>query len=260
MRIAKNHTGQTGQPTLAPWRVVAVAIFASLAAACGAEGPGAGSGDEGGGPVGAGGAGSASTGAGASGTGAMGGAPGSGGTTSSGPTDCGNYPAGPYGVAEGDVVPPTLAWQGYAPGSDEIVAFGPADFYDCDGSRGINAILVDTSKFECGACAWMAEDLAADIQSWTDQDLGIVSITLILYDPENVKPPTLAGAKLWRDNYGLSAGYVAPDPDFSMVPGNSLATPQISVIDPRTMRVVHLSEGWPGEHPPELEATALANK
>src|SRR5262245_39928304 len=39
-------------------------------------------------------------------------------STSSG-TPC-TYPAGPYGVAQGQVVPPTLSWQGYAPGSNTV--------------------------------------------------------------------------------------------------------------------------------------------
>jgi hypothetical protein len=57
------------------------------------------------------------------------------------------YPAGPYGVAEGQVVPPTLSWQGYAPGSATATTVSVQDFFDCDGSKGINAVMVDTSQF-----------------------------------------------------------------------------------------------------------------
>jgi hypothetical protein len=63
------------------------------------------------------------------------------------PTDCGAYPSGPYGVAVGSAVPPSLSWQGYAPGSDQVSTVVPDDFYDCDGTRGIDAVLLDTSQF-----------------------------------------------------------------------------------------------------------------
>jgi|RhiMetdeSRZDD1v2_1073273.scaffolds.fasta_scaffold1367617_2 hypothetical protein len=66
-------------------------------------------------------------------------------STSSG-TPC-TYPAGPYGVAQGQVVPPTLTWQGYAPGSNTVTTISIQDFFDCDGSKGINAVMVDTSQF-----------------------------------------------------------------------------------------------------------------
>jgi hypothetical protein len=54
--------------------------------------------------------------------------------------------------------------------------------------------------------------------------------------------------------------YVAADPQFLMVPGLSVGTPQISIVDPRTMKVVLLQEGWGGSHPPQLVQLAIANK
>ena len=63
-----------------------------------------------------------------------------------GPTEC-EYPAGPYGVAQGQIVPPNLTWQGFAPGSSTASTISIQDFFDCDGSRGIHAVLFDTSQF-----------------------------------------------------------------------------------------------------------------
>lgn len=105
----------------------------------------------------------------------------------------------------------------------------------------------------------MAGGLAQDIADWNAQNLGIVAVTLLLDDP-NEGPPTTQGALTWRDNYGLTGAYVAADPQFSMVPGNSVGTPQLTVIDPRTMQVVLLQQGWGGSHPPQLVQTANANK
>jgi hypothetical protein len=91
--------------------------------------------------------GTGSTGAGSSGTGSTGsGSTGSGMGGDPGPTDC-EYPGGPYGVAEGDTVPPTLSWEGYAPGASSPSTIAVTDFFDCDGTRGIHALYFDTSQF-----------------------------------------------------------------------------------------------------------------
>ncbi|MBN4050177.1 hypothetical protein JYT28_00315 [Desulfobulbus sp. AH-315-M07] len=98
------------------------------------------------------GAGGATTGSGNT-TGAGGGATtGSGDTTvasASGMMNPCEYPAGPYGVSTGDTVPPNLSWQGYGPGATESQSetFTMEQFHDCDGSRGINALLFDTSQY-----------------------------------------------------------------------------------------------------------------
>ena len=85
--------------------------------------------------------------AGGSGTGLAGGTSGSGGTgVGAGPTVC-EYPAGPYGVAVGQTVPPTITWQGYAPGASSASTISIQDLFDCDGSKGIDALLFDTSQF-----------------------------------------------------------------------------------------------------------------
>ncbi len=57
------------------------------------------------------------------------------------------YPPGPYGVAQGKIVPPTLKWQGYPEGGMAQGTLSIQDLYDCDGSKGINAIMFDTSQF-----------------------------------------------------------------------------------------------------------------
>jgi hypothetical protein len=69
-------------------------------------------------------------------------------SSGSGTSPC-EYPAGPYGVAEGQTVPPMLTWQGYAegPSSDGVVTITMSDYFDCDGTKGIDALMVDTSQF-----------------------------------------------------------------------------------------------------------------
>jgi hypothetical protein len=95
--------------------------------------------------------------------------------------------------------------------------------------------------------------------SWNSQGLGIVAMTLLLDGPGG-GAPSVNGASTWKNNFGLNSIYVAADPGYAMVPGNSVGTPQLTIIDPRTMKVVLLQEGYGGSYPPQLEQTALNNK
>jgi hypothetical protein len=57
------------------------------------------------------------------------------------------YPEGPYGKALGNVIP-NLAWEGYRDGTGEWTNISLLDYYDPDGTRGINAIKIG------GAALW----------------------------------------------------------------------------------------------------------
>lgn len=98
------------------------------------------------------------------------------------------------------------------------------------------------------------------METWEAQGLNILFITLLLDDP-NEGPPTVVGAQTWKDQFGAVKSAVFPDPSFTFVPGNSVGTPQLSVINPRTMVVEHLHEGFKqtGQYD-ELEAVAWENK
>jgi len=51
------------------------------------------------------------------------------------------YPEGPWGKAVGSVIP-NLSWMGYRDGTGEWTKISLLDYYDPDGSRGINAIKI----------------------------------------------------------------------------------------------------------------------
>jgi len=80
------------------------------------------------------------------------------------------------------------------------------------------------------------------MQQWQAQGLGIVWITLLLDDP-NEGPPTQTGVDYWIETFGIQSAHIAADPFFQMVPGQSVGTPQFSIIDPRDMKVISLQEG-----------------
>ncbi len=105
----------------------------------------------------------------------------------------------------------------------------------------------------------MAGSLESHFATWNTQDYDVTVLSLLLDDPAS-NTPTLSGAENWKNQFGIQSGYVGPDPNFSMVPGNSVGTPQITIINPRTMTVELLQEGWGGQYPPQVEAIAQANQ
>jgi hypothetical protein len=79
-------------------------------------------------------------------TGGFGGSAGGAGGTGGAPTEC-IYPSGPYDVEQGGIVPGSLTYQGYVPDSTTVSTISIQDFFDCDGTHGIDAVLIDTSQF-----------------------------------------------------------------------------------------------------------------
>ena len=58
------------------------------------------------------------------------------------------YPTGvEFGVSADMTVPVDRVWQGLAPDSSVGEQIAIANYYDCDGSRGIDALMIDTSQY-----------------------------------------------------------------------------------------------------------------
>jgi len=186
---------------------------------------------------------------------------GSGGGSSSGatPTAC-TYPAGPYGTNEGDVVDPSLTWQGYVgnAGSPSTVAI--TSYYDCDGSHGVRALLLDESATWCSDCEKQAATIGPLVTGkW--QSEGVAVVVLMAQD-QSSNPATLSTAQSWRNEYVLTTGAVCADPSWTMklwggasASGNGF--PTNAVIDPRTMKIVALQ---PLDVEGTVENLAIANQ
>jgi hypothetical protein len=171
--------------------------------------------------------------------------PGADGTPKSkGPAGTCTYPDGPYGVDEGHTMPLTLSWQGYRPGADAMSTLSAAELFDCDGTRGIHALLFVTSQFGCEPCYLESEALESLMASWSS--MGVVA-SVMLVDDVDGGPPSPSGALLWKEELGLTRVGVFLDPTFSLVVGASVGTPMQTVVDPRTMRVVQRFEGLPDD-------------
>jgi thiol-disulfide isomerase/thioredoxin len=173
-----------------------------------------------------------------------------------GPPPC-TYPSGPYGKTQGSTVPPNLTWQGYAPGSSSVSTISTSDLYDCDGRFGIHAILFAQSALWCGVCQQEAQIMPQWMQTWGPQ--GVKIGTLIIQDQAG-QPANASHALLWRNNFNLgSIAYVVADPAFSFAHSGNNGLPMNILIDPRTMKVVKIVEGYGGMDP-AVSQLALKNK
>ena len=97
------------------------------------------------------------------------------------------------------------------------------------------------------------------MQQWNGQGLGVEWVTVLLDNQDGSQPPTVSGADYWKNAWGIESAAVAVDPSFQMVPGQSVGTPQLTIIDPRTMVVYDLQEGYSGNHS-KLTSLAASNK
>lgn len=171
------------------------------------------------------------------------------------------YPEGVRGYAPGEVPPPTLSWQGWTPsGGPSTISI--SDYHDCDGSKGITALLVDQSTSWCEVCRALAGKISEHVrEDWKAR--GIQVLTL-LTQGANHKPATVDTALAWRDRFGLEGTTVAADPGMSFrdTVGEELAPfPYELVIDPRTMEIVSVDVGYDGKGDfPDLTALAERNR
>ncbi|MFT3770592.1 MAG: hypothetical protein QM820_34630 [Minicystis sp.] len=156
------------------------------------------------------------------------------------------YPVTEYGYVSGDIPPPHLAWRGMAENGERGI-ISISEYFDADGSKGINALLVDQSTAWCGACQALATKLAENMHGdWRGR--GIHVLTLITQRIDG-RPADDQTALVWKRHFGLDGTAVVADParSFRGTPGESAAPyPYEIVIDPRTMRIVNVDAGFDG--------------
>ena len=171
------------------------------------------------------------------------------------------YPQGPYGTGVGKIVNPGYSWQGYLPNQTTVSTLTPQDLFDCDGSKGINAILIDVAAEWCEACQSQATNTPALFSQY--DALGIRAVTLVVQDQDQA-PATTATAMQWKQQFGLTDVTVCADPAFSFAPigQSSVSLPVTIVVDPRTMEIMKVDQGYVAAYPiqPDAEAVAIAQK
>jgi hypothetical protein len=161
------------------------------------------------------------------------------------PPKC-QYPQGPYGIHTNETVDGSFAWQGFVDGAATATEVAMKDFYDCDGSRGINAVLIDTSAVWCGNCQIESSQLQSTMNG-TWAGLG-VKVLVLMWQNASSGPPSLGDARMWMQTYGLGAGIsVVVDDRFTFADPNSMVgLPRNILLDPRTMKIVTEADGQGG--------------
>lgn len=148
------------------------------------------------------------------------------------------YPSGPYGITVDKVLDPSLTWQGYLPNATTASTINIADLYDCTGTKGINAILIDTAGQWCIACQGVAQEIPTWLSASGDNYTGLgVKILNLIIQNNAYEPATITTADQWRTQWALSMIYVTADPNITF-PTDSL--PNEILVDPRTMKVSRL--------------------
>jgi hypothetical protein len=179
-------------------------------------------------------------------------------SSSSGPTLC-PYPTGSWTQAVGGTVPQSMQWQGMVENSDVQTTIKAEDYLDCDGTHGINAILVDTSATWCAACQTEAQELPNKMPTWGP--MGIKVLTLMVEGQTNGVQATYQDVVTWKAQFGLSSIALGVDTGQTFFPVGqpSVGLPLQTIIDPRTMKVVDMQEGYSGDYTILLNL-AMTNK
>lgn len=166
------------------------------------------------------------------------------GGTGAGPTEC-MWPPGPYGIDVGQTLPEALSWQGYRAHSSAVEVISITEYFDCDGSQGIHAVLLSSQSWYCGACQVEASELEGQWPHW--DTLGIKASVMLL-EGSNNSGATASDAMQWKMQWGLESMAVVADPNLSLLSYNNGGVPQATVVDPRTMQVIHVESGYSGSY------------
>ncbi len=158
-----------------------------------------------------------------------------------GPAPC-TWPTSNLGNEIGQSLPSNLGWNGLGPGENQERRISIEEFFDCDGSRGIDAVMIITSQYGCSRCTSQASGLTQTLADWrAEEGLNIKVLTLKIENPNGQGPASMDGVNHWRNAYNLGTSYVGYDNSYAMVPrsgGGSFGTPLNSIIDPRNMEVI----------------------
>jgi hypothetical protein len=159
------------------------------------------------------------------------------------------YPAGPYEAFAGYVFPP-LSFDGYRDASPLWTKVSMREYFDGDGTKGIDGVVVIVAAEWCEVCKAEAR-WQPEAYNTTYKAKGAKFITTLIQDSAH-KPAVRLTADTWRDYFKLPYA-VAIDPTLSTLPKGvgTLKLPYVYVIDPRTMRIekVYSDAQTPGSIP-----------
>jgi hypothetical protein len=149
------------------------------------------------------------------------------------------YPPPPYGYERGDTIP-NLHFMGYRGGVGAFVELRLSDYYDPDGARGINAVLVTAGAEWCPLCNDEALALPSLYARYASRGVRFLSLLL---ERNGSLPATQATLDGWLEKYALAFDS-AIDPLKTTVAKTDAQLPRTYFVDPRTMQIVRVEEGF----------------
>jgi len=174
------------------------------------------------------------------------------------PTECA-WPSGTVGLNNGEMMEEGLRWSGFAGGEPTVFReVAVEEFYDCDGTHGIDALLFTTSKYNCSRCRREADELESEIARWREAGLRIEVITMLIDNPAGDRNPDEEACATWINEHDLENVWVVGDPTVTFFTSGRFATPMRAVVNPRNMQIMEIVQG--NDPYTTLEPTALANR
>lgn len=161
-----------------------------------------------------------------------------------------SYPVGPYGMEVGSVIANLsfLGWRdpiasGYDATALERVSF--SDFYDPDGQKGLEVIVVNASAVWCTVCQTELADMKSANVYGRFKPAGVEIIGTLFEDAVG-DPARPADLTFWGNSSRRAIAFpLVLDPGLKMgAYFTSDATPLNLVIDARTMRILHSFMGY----------------
>ena len=169
------------------------------------------------------------------------------------------YPAAPYGIVVGSVIDPRFQWEGWADSAaasaGTATKYCVGDLFDPKGT----AILLTAAALWCPSCQGQAKTYFPSVwPAW--QSSRVQLFELIVDASARGTPATPANAATWSKTFSASWPVVA-DPAASLfAPPKRSPLPHNVLIDPRTMKITFMFDGYGGTLTNAVNALIAKNK
>ena len=157
-----------------------------------------------------------------------------------------DYPQGTGTGFQVGQVAEDFTWEAFLPNAPQgqLAKVSMHDFFDPDGARGINALVIVTSAEWCPACMTESQALEGKIKAkWGA--MGVQVMELMIEDKTQNKslPAVTTAAENWRTKYNFTDVAIGLDPTFHFKKSGTNGLPVNVIIDPRTMTTVQRFDG-----------------
>jgi hypothetical protein len=158
------------------------------------------------------------------------------------------YPAGPYGITQGATIA-NLEFHGWS--QPAVAAYNLAaaetvrlsDFYDPNGEKGVELLLINSVAVWCGVCRTEYADLQTSTL-YPDLHARGLSMLGLVFEDNDGEPARYVDMVNWGTAFEVQFPF-AVDPGFKTgVYFDRAATPMNMLVDARTMKILVLVTGY----------------